>query len=54
MNSDDIIRRLNRMVNDPKLSPKLRNEIAEAIRHIKKQDDEMLELKEDITDWGDK
>ena len=53
MNSDELIRRLNVMLNDNRLSDDQKAELESAIRHIQKQDDEILDLKEDITDWGD-
>lgn len=50
MNSDAILRQLNRLANDRQLTQQQRNIIHATIQHIRKQDDEMLTLKEDITD----
>ena len=50
MNSTEILRQLNRLVNDRQVPRSVRKVIEQATRHIILQDDEMLNLKEDITD----
>jgi hypothetical protein len=49
MNSDDIIRRLNRLLNDKQLAGRTRAEVWQIIRHVKKQDEEMAKLRNDVT-----
>ena len=49
MNSDNIIRQLNRMITEPRIAPRWRAELSQVVAHIKLQDREIAELKEDIT-----
>ncbi len=50
MNSSTIMKLLNRLVNDPSLNASQLSIIHQVIQHVKIQDQEMLELKEDVTD----
>ena len=50
MNSYEILKLLNRMLNDRNIEMKWREVIRTAIRHIEFQDGEILDLREDITD----
>ncbi len=50
MNSYEILKLLNRMVNDRNIEKKWHQIIRAAMQHIEFQDGEILELREDITD----
>ena len=50
MNSYEILKNLRRLVNDRGLSTRQREVARTAIQHIEKQDGEIQELREDITD----
>jgi hypothetical protein len=50
MNSDAVLRRLNTIALDRSLSDLQRETIELAIKHIKGQDDYLLDLRDDITD----
>lgn len=50
MNSDQIYRDLNRMINDPKLDHRHRAKLRQVVQHIHLLQGEILELKDDITD----
>jgi len=50
MNSDAVLKELNRLSNDPELTTRQRNTIDIAIQHIKLQGVENETLREDITD----
>lgn len=50
MNSDQIYRDLNRMINDPKLDHRHRVKLRQVVQHIHLLQGEILELKDDITD----
>jgi hypothetical protein len=52
MNSDAILRELNRLANDKRLSPRMRSVIEQAMQHIRLQDQENHGLKDDITDMN--
>jgi hypothetical protein len=50
MNSDNIYRLLNRMLNDQLMPHRHRRDLQTVVQHIRHQDREISELKEDITD----
>lgn len=50
MNSYEILKNLRRLENDRAIPHRQREIIRLAIQHIEKQDDEIIELREDITD----
>lgn len=50
MNSFEILKLLRRLVNDYALTARQRETARAAINHIEKQDNEMRELREDITE----
>jgi hypothetical protein len=50
MNSYEILKNLRRLVNDKSLGTRQREIARMATQHIEKQDNEILELREDITD----
>jgi hypothetical protein len=50
MNSYEILKNLRRLLNDRKIDQRSREIIQTAVNHIVLQDDEILELREDITD----
>ncbi len=50
MNSDQILKELIRLESDRTLSHRARGVIRQTIQHIRQQDSEMLDLREDITD----
>jgi ribosome-binding factor A len=50
MNSDSILMQLNRLANDQRVQESIRHVILQAIQHIKMQDRNLLDLREDITD----
>jgi hypothetical protein len=52
MNSDAILRELNRLVNDRTLNTRQRSIVEQAVQHIRLQDDENHGLKDDITDMN--
>ncbi len=52
MNSDAILRELNRLVNDRTLTTRQRSIVEQAMQHIRLQDDENRGLKDDITDMN--
>ncbi len=57
MNSDAILKALNRLVNSRELTAQQRNIAQQAMNHIRKQDAEQAELREDVSKWrvpGDK
>ncbi len=49
MNSFEILKRLNRLVNDREIPIKARETIRSAIQHIEINDREIFKLREDIT-----
>jgi len=50
MNSHEILKRLNMMVNDRRIPSRTRQELRQVIVHIKLQGEELQTLKDDITD----
>ncbi len=50
MNSFEILKQLRRLLNNRNIDTRSRTIINLAIQHIILQDDEILELREDITD----
>ena len=50
MNSDMILKLLNRLVNARELSSSQRNIVTQVIQHVRRQDEEIAELREDITE----
>ena len=53
MNSDSVLKTLNRMQNDQRIPHDFRREIPVIIRHIKMQDDEINKIRDDISHWED-
>lgn len=51
MNSDAILRELNRLANDNTLTSRQRSIITQAMAHIRKQDDDVSEIRDDISKW---
>ncbi len=50
MNSYEILKNLRRLVQDRTIGHRQREIIRLAVQHIELQDDEIIELREDITD----
>ena len=50
MNSDEVIKRLQRMATDQSFTPAQREELEYVINHIQHLDREIAELREDITE----
>jgi hypothetical protein len=50
MNSEYIIKLLNRMLNDRSLSARHREIVTQTVQHIKLQGEELQKYKDDITD----
>ena len=53
MNSDPILRELNRMANDQTLKHQYRMIVQQTMQHIRMQDDEINKIRDDISDWRD-
>lgn len=53
MNSDNILRNLNRLVNDQTLTHNQRNIASLAMQHIRRQDDDIAKIREDVSHWRD-
>lgn len=52
MNSDPVIRTLNRMMNDQTVPHKWRTEAQVIKKHIEMQDDEIAKIRDDISHWN--
>jgi hypothetical protein len=53
MNSDVIIRQLNRLANDQQVGHANRQIAQQAIQHIKLQDEEINKIRDDVSQWED-
>lgn len=53
MNSDAILRELNRLVNSRNLTGQQRNIVTHTIQHVRLQDEEINKIRRDITGWED-
>ena len=51
MNSDAILQQLNRLMNNQLLTGAHRNIILAAIQHIRKQDEEINKIRDDVSNW---
>ena len=51
MNSDAILRELNRLANDTTLTSRQRSIITQTMQHIRKQDEDVEELRDDVSKW---
>lgn len=53
MNSDPILRELNRIANDQTVKHMYRNTIVAAMNHIRHQDAEIDKIRDDVSQWED-
>lgn len=53
MNSDAVIKTINRMMNDQLVPHRHRQELANIKRHIEMQDAEIAKIREDVSHWSD-
>ena len=51
MNSNTVLKLLNRLVNDRSLSGSQRSVIQQTMQHIKLQDQELDKIREDVSNW---
>lgn len=52
MNSDSVIRTLNRMMNDQVVPHRHRTELVNVIQHIRMQDQEIAKIRDDVSHWS--
>jgi hypothetical protein len=51
MNSDAILRELNRLTNDQTLTHQQRMIASQAMTHIRMQDKDLAKVREDVSQW---